>query len=63
MLVDAFHAALEDRIVAFNRVGGDLAANVFLGAVVHGVMAHEVRAKLAVPAAFVRVDDALASKT
>jgi hypothetical protein len=33
MLIDAFHAALEDRIIAFNRVGGDLNANVLFLAV------------------------------
>jgi hypothetical protein len=33
MLVDAFHAALEDRIIAFNGVGVNLAANVFFTAI------------------------------
>jgi hypothetical protein len=50
MLVDAFHAALEDRIEGFDRVGVDfdftqngfeLAAHTFASAVVHGVMAGE----------------------
>src|SRR5882724_10984717 len=75
MLVHAFHAALEDRIVAFNRVGGDggrddlgLAigaglvgnfvpvADIFVLAVVHGVVAGEVLANLIVPFAFVGID-------
>jgi hypothetical protein len=30
MLINALHAALEDRIEALNRVGMDFAANVFL---------------------------------
>jgi hypothetical protein len=34
MLINAFHAALEDRIEAFNGVGVCLAANVFVFAVV-----------------------------
>jgi len=29
-LIDAFHAALEDRIVAFDGIGMDVAANIFL---------------------------------
>src|SRR5258708_31605802 len=63
MLIDALHAALEDRIVALNRIGGDggrfdvrLAigadlvgnfvpiADVFLFAVVDGIVVGEVRA-------------------
>src|ERR1700722_12849933 len=44
--LDALHAALEDRIVALNRVRGDLAANIFLFAVVDRIMAREVAARL-----------------
>src|SRR5216684_670222 len=57
MLVDALHAALEDRIEAFNRVGGDdgagftigeahnvRVADVFFFPVVHGIMAGEISA-------------------
>ena len=38
MLIDALHAALEDREVAFNRVGVDVAAHVFVWLVVHGLV-------------------------
>jgi len=33
MLIDAFHAAFKDRIVAFNAVGVDHTAHIFLDAV------------------------------
>src|SRR6266446_2800006 len=46
MLVDAFHAALEDRIEAFNRIGVDVAANVFLLTVVDGFVAGKLRTNL-----------------
>lgn len=41
MLVDAFHAPLENRVVALDRVRGDMPANVFFRGVVHGFMAGE----------------------
>lgn len=45
MLIDALHAALEDAEIALNRVGADdlfaFVAGVFVGAVVHAVMAGE----------------------
>lgn len=56
MLVNALHAALEDRIVAFNRIRGDFAPNVFVALVVHRFMAGEVLAHLIVPATFVGID-------
>src|SRR5260370_37427679 len=69
MLVNAFYAAFEDRIVTFNRVRGDdralLAigeaeygriAHVLIAFVVHGVMAGEVLANLIVPAALIGID-------
>jgi hypothetical protein len=34
MLIDALHAALEDRAVALDRVGGDRAAHVFVDRVI-----------------------------
>ena len=37
MLIDALHAALEDRIVAFDSVGGRVAANVLVLGVVYGL--------------------------
>jgi hypothetical protein len=60
MLIDTVHAAFKDRIVAFNRVGRDLTANILVAAMVHGVMAEEMSAKLAVPAALVRHNDTFA---
>ena len=60
MLVNALHAAFEDRIVAFHSVGGDVAANIFLGAVVDGIVAQEVRPELLVPSPFIGHDDAFA---
>ena len=53
MLIDALHAALEDRIVAFHRVRGDdlfaLAAHVFLASVVNAVMAGKLAILVHVP--------------
>ena len=58
VLVNAFHAALEDRIVTLNRVRADdliaLATNIFLALVVHGVMAGELLTDRAVRNPFVR---------
>jgi hypothetical protein len=34
MLVHAFHTALEDRVIALDRVRGDVAPNVFFGLVI-----------------------------
>src|SRR5260370_32010419 len=75
MLINAFQYALENRVVAFNRVGGDVGgfdvglavwtsfvgsfvevANVFVLAMVHGVMAGEVLGHFVVPFAFVGID-------
>lgn len=42
VLIDALHAALEDAVVTFNRVGRNVTANVFLFLVVHTVMAGEL---------------------
>src|SRR5262245_37877210 len=39
VLVDAFHAALEDRVVALDRVRVDVAANIFLFFVMHPAIA------------------------
>jgi hypothetical protein len=44
MLIDALHAALEDRIVTLNRVRGDVTTNILFSAVVHRFMAGEVAA-------------------
>src|ERR1700730_11292070 len=53
MLVDAFHAALENRIVAFYRVRVDRAAHVFIGLMAYAFMAREVLAERKISAAFV----------
>ena len=37
MLVDALHAALEDREEAFDRVGMNVAAHIFFGAVLPAI--------------------------
>lgn len=42
VLVNALHAALKDREVAFDRVRGGGATDVFLGLVAHNLMAHEL---------------------
>jgi hypothetical protein len=36
MLIDAFHAAFENAVIAFDGIGVDVAANVFLLTVVDG---------------------------
>src|ERR1700744_1472538 len=36
VLIDAVQPSLEDREIAFNAIGGDIAPDVFLGAVVDG---------------------------
>jgi hypothetical protein len=54
MLIDALHASLEDRIVAFNRVGGDIAANVLIGAVGDGLVAFELAADFLIDVGFRR---------
>jgi hypothetical protein len=53
MLVNAFHATLEDRIEAFDSIGMDVPANVFLSAMVHALMAGEFGADLKILAGFV----------
>src|SRR3981081_1589229 len=53
MLVDAFHAALEDRIVAANRVRGDITPDVFLDAMVHRFMARKLFANRLVELRFI----------
>lgn len=42
MLIDAFHATLEDRIEAFNGIGGDIAANVLVLRVIDGFVVPSV---------------------
>lgn len=57
VLVDAFHAALEDREEAFNRVGVNAAADIFAGGVLDRLMGRKLGAGLGVEAAFVGVED------
>jgi hypothetical protein len=52
MLIDALHAALEDRIVTLNRVRGDVTTILF-SAVVHRFMAGEVAAYFHVVASLI----------
>jgi len=54
MLIDATHPALEDREIAFNRVGVRLAAYPFLNRMVNGFVAGEPAAWTLVGAPFVR---------
>jgi len=59
MLIDAFHATLEDREVALNRVGVHVAANIFVRGVPNGFVAVKLRAYPKVEVAFIRVQTAL----
>jgi len=43
ILVRAPHAALENRVVAFNGVRGDVTMRIFFPTVVDGIVAQEVR--------------------
>src|SRR3954470_12574807 len=61
MLVDAFHAALEDREIAFDRVGADVAANMFFLAVIDSLMAGEFGTDCFVPRCLIRHQIALAT--
>ena len=56
VLVDAFHPALEHRIVAFDGIGMHDPANVFPGAVARGVMFGEVLVQLRILAGFIGHD-------
>ena len=60
MLVDAFHAALEDRIEALDRVCVRLAANVLFGRMVDAIMANEAAARTIVVERFIGIEDAFA---
>jgi hypothetical protein len=53
VLVDAAHAALEDRKEAFRRIGMNVIANVFANAVLDGFMRGEMFLGTSVEAAFV----------
>src|SRR5208282_220723 len=57
VLVDALHAALEDRVVALNRIGADypfaLIANVFIVAVLDSFVAGKPLAYIIVVARFI----------
>src|ERR1700735_668047 len=57
MLVDALHAALEDRIVALNRVRADVSPSIFISTMVDRIVAQKVSADLLIPAALIGVDD------
>lgn len=53
MLVDAFHAPFEDRIVTLDGIGVDVAANVLVIAVLHGSVASKGAADVLVVAGLV----------
>src|SRR5271165_5369553 len=57
VLIHALHAALKNRIVAFDSVGVDdvrlTVPNVFIAGVLHSIMAGEDAAQRVVPSAFV----------
>lgn len=55
-LVNARKAALEDREVAFDRVRRDVAANVLIAAMRHGLMRRKLAVELAIRAELVRMD-------
>ena len=64
MLINAFHAALEDRKEALDRVGVDFAARIFASGVLDSFSCEsEVFAQLGVEAAFIRVQDGFARGT
>ena len=49
VLINALHAALKNREVAFNRISGHVAANVFLATMIYSFVAGKFSAKLFVP--------------
>ena len=53
MLVNAFHAAFENAVVAFNRIRVDRAAHIFIRFVTDALMAREVIPELGIMAAFI----------
>jgi hypothetical protein len=57
MLIYAFHAALEDRIVAFDGVGVDDPAHVFVGRVIDGLMHPIFVAKFVIGGQFIAQDE------
>jgi hypothetical protein len=61
VLIDTLHAALEDRIVVFDRVRADVAAHVFFGAMVRGVMAEILATPRRVQIGLVSVDGAFSA--
>ena len=53
VLISAFHAAFEDRVVALDRVRVNVAAHVFVFAVIDGVVARKFAADLAIVGCFI----------
>lgn len=68
MLINALHAALEDAVIAFNRVRVDVHAGlsvriaVFVARMVHSVMLSKLVAKLAITRRFVSHNVAFATQ-
>ena len=55
VLIDAAHAALEDREITFNRIGRYVAARIFLVGVIDGFVRREFLADTMIEFAFVGV--------
>ena len=59
MLINAFHAALEDAEKSFDGVGCRLAANIFAGTMIDSFVGGERFARLLVELRFVRIERAI----
>jgi hypothetical protein len=60
VLIHTHHAALENRVVALDRVGGHVAAHVFVKFVVDGLMVGVVLAETTIPNRVIRMQCACA---
>jgi hypothetical protein len=60
VLVNALNSALENRVIAFNRVRVDVITNILFSLVVHRVVAKEPAAERFLPASLIRHHNAFA---